>query len=65
MAEKAEVNVFRRYRLMQRWQEVIPMRELIDPTDHDELHMSDWATRCVTQALFEAIKQVVEAEGVT
>jgi lysophospholipase L1-like esterase len=65
MAEQAKVNVFHRYALMRRWQEVIPIQELIDPTDHDELHMSDWATGCVTQALFDAIKQVVEAEGGT
>jgi acyl-CoA thioesterase-1 len=55
VAKEAEVNVFRRYALMRRWQDVIPMRELIDPTDSDELHMSDWATKCVTQALYDAI----------
>jgi acyl-CoA thioesterase I len=56
-AEKAQVNVFRRFALMRRWclQDGIPIAELIDPTDDSQLHMSDWATNCVTQALFGAI----------
>jgi acyl-CoA thioesterase-1 len=56
-AEKAQVNVFRRFALMRRWclQGGIPITELIDPTDDSQLHMSDWATNCVTQALFGAI----------
>jgi hypothetical protein len=56
-AEKAQVNVFRRFALMRRWclQGGIPIAELIDPTDDNQLHMSDWATNCVTQALFGAI----------
>jgi hypothetical protein len=41
------------------------MSELIDPTDGDKLHMSDWATNCMTQALFGAIKQKLETEGIT
>jgi acyl-CoA thioesterase-1 len=60
-AEKAGVNVFRRYALMRRWQDLIPMRELVDPTDGDELHMSDWATKCVTRALYEAITKAPAA----
>ena len=56
-AEKANVNVFRRFALMRRWcvEDGIPIEELIDPTDGDQLHMSDWATNCVTQALFGTI----------
>jgi acyl-CoA thioesterase-1 len=56
-AEKAGVNLFRRFALMRRWclEGGIPIEELIDPTDGDHLHMSDWATNCVTQALFGAI----------
>ena len=56
-AEKAQVNVFRRFALMRRWclQDGIPIAELIDPTDDSHLHMSDWATNCVSQALFGAI----------
>jgi hypothetical protein len=56
-AENAHVNLFRRFALMRRWccDGGIPIAELIDPTDPDKLHMSDWATNCVTQALFSAI----------
>lgn len=52
-AEKANVNVFRRFALMQRWvQDKIPIEEL---DDGGELHASEWATACVSQALFDTI----------
>jgi len=56
-AGNAHVNLFRRFALMRRWccDGGIPIAELIDPTDPDQLHMSDWATNCVTQALAGAI----------
>jgi acyl-CoA thioesterase I len=56
-AEKAGVNVFRRFALMQHWnlEDGIAMEELIRRDDPNHLHMSDWATNCVTQALYEAI----------
>jgi acyl-CoA thioesterase-1 len=62
-AEKAGVNVFRRFALMRRWcvDGGIPIAELIDPTDQTQLHMSDWATNCVTQALYGAIKGALPA----
>jgi acyl-CoA thioesterase I len=56
-AENAHVNVFRRFALMRRWvKDNIPMAGLVDPADPDKLHMSDWATNCITQALDGAIK---------
>lgn len=56
-AENAHVNVFRRFALMRRWvKDKIPIASLVDPTDPDKLHMSDWATNCVTQALDGAIR---------
>jgi hypothetical protein len=56
-AENAHVNVFRRFALMRRWvKDKIPIASLVDPADPDKLHMSDWATNCVTQALDGAIK---------
>jgi acyl-CoA thioesterase-1 len=64
LAEAAGVDVFRRYALMQRLLEVVAMPELIDPTDPDQLHLSDWATRNVTQALFDQINRMVTAVGV-
>ena len=56
-AEKAGINVFRRFALMQHWNLVngIAMEDLIRRDDPNHLHMSDWATNCVTQALYEAI----------
>ncbi len=56
-ADKARVNVFRRFALMKRWshEDNIPIAELIDPDDSSQLHMSDWATDCVTKALAGAI----------
>lgn len=67
VADKAGVNVFRRFALMKRWfvDGQVPMSELIDPIDPDKLHMSDWATNCMTQALYGAINQALEADGVT
>jgi hypothetical protein len=67
VADKAGVNVFRRFALMKRWfvDGHVPMSELIDPVDNDKLHMSDWATNCMTQALFGAIMQKLEMEGTT
>jgi acyl-CoA thioesterase-1 len=63
-AEKAGVNVFRRFALMQHWnlEDGIAMEDLIRRDDPNHLHMSDWATNCVTQALYEAI---INAASVT
>jgi len=56
-AEKANVNVFRRFALMRRWvEDYIPIENLIDPADGSQLHMSNWCTNCVTQVLDSAIK---------
>ncbi len=65
LAEAAGVDVFRRYALMEHWKNTIAMRELIDPADTDVLHLSDWATRNVTEVLFNQIKQAIAAAGAT
>jgi lysophospholipase L1-like esterase len=65
LAEAAGVDVFRRYALMEHWQKTIAMRDLIDPADDLVLHLSDWATRNVTEALFNQIKKMVKAAGAT
>lgn len=58
-AEKAKVNVFRRFALMRRWnQDKIPIEEL---DDGGELHTSDWATNCITLALDGAIAGALAA----
>jgi acyl-CoA thioesterase I len=48
--------------LMKRWcvQDKIP---LADMDDGEKLHMSEWATKCVTNALFRAIEQKLAAAG--
>jgi len=63
LAEAAGVDVFRRWALMQPWH--VAMRELVDPADGLQLHLSDWATQNVTQALFDQIKKAVNAAGFT
>jgi acyl-CoA thioesterase-1 len=51
--ENAKVNVFHRFALMRRWcRDKIPLEEL---DDGGQLHTSEWATACVTQALFGSI----------
>jgi acyl-CoA thioesterase I len=54
-AAKAGVNVFQRFALMRCWyRDGIPIEEL-DDGGQLQLHTSEWATACVTQALFDAI----------
>jgi acyl-CoA thioesterase-1 len=59
LADDAGVDVFRRWALMQPWH--VAMRELVDPADGLQLHLSDWATQNVTQVLFDQIKLMVAA----
>jgi acyl-CoA thioesterase-1 len=65
-ADDAGVNVFRRFALMREWADhQVPMEELVRKGDQLKLHMSDWATNCVTAALFRSIRRAVEAAGAT
>jgi acyl-CoA thioesterase-1 len=56
-AQKAGVNLFRRFALMESWvlQDGIDIEHLIRDGDGEKLHMSEWATACVTRALCDAI----------
>lgn len=63
LGEAAGVNVFHRYALMEYWLKTIPMDQLIDQTDPDALHLSDWATRAVTQVLSDQIKRMASGAG--
>jgi hypothetical protein len=59
-AEKAGVNVFRRFALMKHWRDSNTLfNRLIDPTDNSQLHQSEWSSRCVAQALANAIAEAV------
>jgi hypothetical protein len=56
-ADKAAVNLFRRFDLMRHWRvdDNIAFEDLIWNGDGLNLHQTDWSTRCVTQALDTAI----------
>jgi acyl-CoA thioesterase I len=55
-ADKAQVNVFRRFDLMVQWvKDGMTVADLTDPQDDSKLHMSETATDCVTHALDGAI----------
>lgn len=57
-AAQAKVNVFRRWDLMKTWVDdrVATIDDLTDPADvQDHLHMSEWATACVSRALVGTI----------
>ena len=66
VAEDAGVNVFRRFDLMRHWvnEDGLSIGDLVREGDEAKLHMSDWATDCVTRALFEQIRGRLEADGV-
>jgi hypothetical protein len=53
---RAEVNLFKRWELMKTWQTVdgVALPDLDDKGEFN-LHMSDWATACMTEALCHAI----------
>jgi len=63
LADDAGVDVFHRWALMQPWH--VAMRELVDPADGLQLHLSDWATQNVAQALFDQIKKALNATSIT
>ncbi len=60
-AEAAEVNVFRRFRLMRQWHEdeQVSFDALVDPDDRDRLHQSDWSTLRVAWELKDCIVEAV------
>jgi hypothetical protein len=62
-ANKAKVNLFRRWALMRHWHvhDNIELHRMHDPSDPDKLHQSDWSTRRVAQALCEAIARAPPA----
>jgi lysophospholipase L1-like esterase len=53
LARDAGVNVFRRFAFMK--VEQVSFDRMVDPTDNDRLHDSDWATQRVTWAVKLAI----------
>lgn len=66
-AAEAGVNVFNRFALMKRWVDdkvVASVTDLDDGAD-EHLHTGEWATRCISQALFDAIAEKLDAAVVT
>jgi lysophospholipase L1-like esterase len=51
------VNVFQRYDMMRRWHEVerVSFDRIVDPTDGDRLHHSDWSVHRMADALADTI----------
>jgi hypothetical protein len=64
-ADKANVNLFRRWALMRHWHvhNNIGLDRMFDPTDPDKLHQSDWSTLRFAQALCEAITKAPPAKA--
>jgi hypothetical protein len=62
-ADKAGVNLFRRFELMRHWRvdDDIKFEDMIWNGDNLKLHQNDWSTRCVTQALDCAIAGAMKA----
>jgi acyl-CoA thioesterase I len=65
-AQKANINVFRRFDLMQRWvdEDHIPIGDL-DDGDNAHLHTGEWATDRISRALSDAIKLALAADATT
>jgi GDSL-like Lipase/Acylhydrolase family len=59
VAEDAKVNVFRRWALMRHWHihNNVALNQMIDPTDPDQLHQSDWSMLQFAKALCSALER--------
>ncbi|OAF10867.1 GDSL family lipase [Bradyrhizobium centrolobii] len=62
-ADSAGVNLFQRWALMRHWhvQNGVSFEQLVDLTDPDKLHQSDWSTFQVSLALRSAIIKAAAA----
>jgi hypothetical protein len=60
-AEKAGVSVFRRWALMRHWHvhDNVSFERMLDPTDQDKLHQSDWSTLRISKALCDAVTKAL------
>src|SRR5262249_28723389 len=66
-AANPPVNLFRRFDLMRRWHEVEKnsFDRMIDLSDVDRLHQSDWSAQRIGQTLCEVIVAAVIRPSVT
>ena len=60
-AEKAGVSVFRRWALMRHWHvhNNVSFERMLDTTDQDKLHQSDWSTLRISRALCDTITKAL------
>jgi hypothetical protein len=66
-AANPPVNLFRRFDLMRRWHEIEKnsFGRMIDPSDVDRLHQSDWSAQRIGQALCEVIVSAATRSSAT
>jgi hypothetical protein len=62
VASDKKVNLFQRFELMKAWHELedISFDTMVDPTDPNRLHDSDWATQRLVGALNQIIWDVID-----
>jgi lysophospholipase L1-like esterase len=62
VASEKKVNLFRRFELMKAWHELgqIPIEALVDQSDSNRLHDSDWATQSLAFALCQLMWDAID-----
>jgi GDSL-like lipase/acylhydrolase family protein len=67
VAKEKSVNLFQRFDLMKRWNEIgkYDFQQMVDPGDQDRLHQSEWATQMVAAALRTVIVDALKKSGVS
>jgi hypothetical protein len=65
VAAKKSINLFRRFDLMNRWNEVgrYSFEQMVNPNDDKRLHQSEWSTKMVAEALRKVIVDAVNKGG--
>jgi hypothetical protein len=66
-AANPPVNLFRRFNLMRRWHEVegSSFGRMMDPSDSDRLHQSDWSAQRIGRTLCEVIVDAATRSSAT
>jgi hypothetical protein len=62
VASEKKVNLFRRFELMKAWHELgqIPIDALVDESDGNHLHDSNWATQSLAFALCQVMWDAID-----
>ncbi|CUT10081.1 Lipolytic enzyme GDSL family precursor [Bradyrhizobium sp.] len=66
VARQKSVNLFRRFDLMRRWNEIgrFSFEQMVNPTDDKRLHQSEWASGMLAFALRDVILDSLRKGGV-